>query len=121
MIDQLVKSLNQADIVEGGSFTNKRQPIRSVPRSGNSESFCKKGSVLQQMSLCSIHVRMSSCLCCSLGKRYLHVKIKSGSNFITGTQADHPGSSSLLVCGELFGQRFRSDGAYWQMQLCCFV
>lgn len=32
VMEAIVKSLNQTDIVEGGSFTNKRQPIRSVPR-----------------------------------------------------------------------------------------
>ena len=32
VMEAIVKSLNQSDIVEGGSFTNKRQPIRSVPR-----------------------------------------------------------------------------------------
>ncbi|KAL3149182.1 Centrosomal protein of 76 kDa [Trebouxia sp. C0010 RCD-2024] len=33
VMEAIVKSLNQSDIVEGGSFTNKRQSIRSVPRS----------------------------------------------------------------------------------------
>ena len=39
-MEAIVKSLNQSDIVEGGSFTNKRQPIRSVPRSVIAHVFC---------------------------------------------------------------------------------
>lgn len=38
VMEAIVKSLNQTDIVEGGSFTNKRQPIRSVPRSASSDA-----------------------------------------------------------------------------------
>lgn len=45
---------------------------------------------------------------CSLGKRYVHVKLKSCSNLAIGANGGSSSSSCLLVCGELFGQRFRS-------------
>ncbi|KAL0025262.1 hypothetical protein WJX77_011388 [Trebouxia sp. C0004] len=44
----------------------------------------------------------------SLSKRYLHVKIKSGNGLALGSNATISSNDHLLVCGELFGQRFRS-------------
>ncbi|KAL0035110.1 hypothetical protein WJX79_001328 [Trebouxia sp. C0005] len=44
----------------------------------------------------------------SMSKRYLHVKIKSGIGLALGSSAAISSNDHLLVCGELFGQRFRS-------------
>ena len=51
VMEAIVKSLNQSDLVEGGSFTNKRQPIRSAPRSASDRS----------LSMCLLKHRAITC------------------------------------------------------------
>ncbi|KAL0054634.1 hypothetical protein WJX82_000272 [Trebouxia sp. C0006] len=75
VIAQVAKTINLSEIVENGSFSSRRQPLRAVP---------------------------------SMSKRYLHVKIKSSIGLALGSNAAMSSNDHLLVCGELFGQRFRS-------------
>ena len=64
---------------------------------------------LMQLPASSSHAGFSNLtmhwMFCSLGKRYLHTRLKSGGNIAI---TENSSSSCLLVCGELFGQRFRS-------------
>lgn len=64
-MEAIVKSLNQSDLVEGGSFTNKRQPIRSAPRSASEStlSICLPNHEGNHM-ICHAHASVTYCLEC---------------------------------------------------------